>query len=811
MYVNFGAAPAICSGRSPSHAGLDGRFDRDARSNSTSLPHCDNHQPARPHNMRLRLRVQRNELPAVNTLWPITDVQQKHTVAQLLEAINQTFPLETDKWGLEDYVVTVASYECLHYHEIGAVCKDEDEVVVRPLSYAEVRARTLMGRSQISGDGRKLEDGIAFGRPLLRAPVRPEVRIPARKRKRGGEDDADDEEDKRVRFSTHVEASDQTEGALLPSHKTVVVVSGRGDEEEDDDEEEEDEDFELEDDASSSEADPDSSEASSSSSESDSSDSTASSDSSDSSSDSSSDESSEASVKAAAKPGSRANKPTPKAKATLSTGTTNTPQQTNSGAPQPGAIPYEGKRKTQERNARRRDSKKLAFLKENNILPPNADLLTLRAWEKTADWTTEAPGLTKHMNATETSSSTLKGSGSNSTEDLDEEVDLATRRQQLLESIASGGVEISNNGKAVREEDADEGPEVQSNRIAAENAELTERLYRENINSMIGEPTTSAGAINRRGLDLSSAERLLYGSLGVRAPKTQEQKDALQKRLAAREGTAAPKSKNNKKPKQPEAVEDDAQEEDPDAWMQRIDLRAVECCDEGVELSTPPFPFYQRWDQQYRKKKNRNMATYAHAPRKRRRGNQDNMVGELVESYDKYNQDGYGDILDYDGDGAGDDVWDQDDLAEQQLLNEVNADLPTDDFPPLPENVSSLATLANDDARSGDYITYTELVCSPATSWQPLMMTRTVQLVEKDGDDWKVKVALRDLPPKEYDGDGNRVYGKFEMEEMSDDEDDAQDDERIKVMAFAELADARLLQRLEEEVATAAGVDAEAE
>jgi hypothetical protein len=55
------------------------------------------------------------------------------------------------------------------------------------------------------------------------------------------------------------------------------------------------------------------------------------------------------------------------------------------------------------------------------------------------------------------------------------------------------------------------------------------------------------------------------------------------------------------------------------------------------------------------------------------------------------------------------------------------------------------------------------------------------------------------------------VYGKFEMEEMSDDEDDAQDDERIKVMAFAELADARLLQRLEEEVATAAGVDAEAE
>jgi hypothetical protein len=395
------------------------------------------------------------------------------------------------------------------------------------------------------------------------------------------------------------------------------------------------------------------------------------------------------------------------------------------------------------------------------------------------------------------------------TEDLSEEVDLATQRKQLLDSIASGGVEIGVNGKAVREESGDEGPEVHSNRIAAEHAALTERLYRENINSMTGD--ASPAAPNRRGLDMSSAERLLYGSLGVRAPKTQEQKDATQKKLAGRQGTAAPKSKSKAQLKQPETAEPEApeaEEEDPDAWLQRIDLRAVECCDEGVELSMPPFPFYQRWDPQYRKKKNRNMATYANAPRKRRRGNQGNMVGELVESYDKYNQDGYGDILDYDGDGAGEEDWDQDDLAEQQLLNEVNADLPVDDFPALPENVSSLPALTSEDAQSGDYVTYTELVCSPATSWQPLMLTRTIQLMEKDGDGWKVKLAVRDLPPKEYDADGNRVYGKFEMEEMSDDGEDSGEDERVKIMAFAELNDARLLERAEAEVATAAGDEA---
>jgi hypothetical protein len=35
---------------------------------------------------------------------------------------------------------------------------------------------------------------------------------------------------------------------------------------------------------------------------------------------------------------------------------------------------------------------------------------------------------------------------------------------------------------------------------------------------------------------------------------------------------------------------------DPEAWRQRIDLRAVECCGVGVQLATPPFPFDQRWD-----------------------------------------------------------------------------------------------------------------------------------------------------------------------------------------------------------------------
>lgn len=55
---------------------------------------------------------------------------------------------------------------------------------IRPLQTAEIRARTLAGSYQISGDGRHLIDGIPFGRPYLRTPNRPALYIPPRKKRR---------------------------------------------------------------------------------------------------------------------------------------------------------------------------------------------------------------------------------------------------------------------------------------------------------------------------------------------------------------------------------------------------------------------------------------------------------------------------------------------------------------------------------------------------------------------------------------------------------------------------------------------------
>ena len=51
--------------------------------------------------------------------------------------------------------------------------------------------------------------------------------------------------------------------------------------------------------------------------------------------------------------------------------------------------------------------------------------------------------------------------------------------------------------------------------------------------------------------------------------------------------------------------EEMSKDENEDSWRERIDLRAVECCDHRVEMSTPPFPFYQYWDSQYNTKQKR--------------------------------------------------------------------------------------------------------------------------------------------------------------------------------------------------------------
>jgi hypothetical protein len=113
--------------------------------------------------MRLHLTILRHGLPATRILWTVRS-QTSHavptsaitstrlpnaaygnegcTIAQLLEDINEVVPLETTsvepagenedlggQWGLEDYVVEVNGFECLHFMSVDGLLREGDEVV----------------------------------------------------------------------------------------------------------------------------------------------------------------------------------------------------------------------------------------------------------------------------------------------------------------------------------------------------------------------------------------------------------------------------------------------------------------------------------------------------------------------------------------------------------------------------------------------------------------------------------------------------------------------------------------------------------
>lgn len=81
--------------------------------------------------MRLRLSIQRFTLPKAEILWTLADDEKTSvpTISKLLERVNDIVPLESSTWGLEDYVVSIGGFECLHFSRLDQVLKDEDVVL----------------------------------------------------------------------------------------------------------------------------------------------------------------------------------------------------------------------------------------------------------------------------------------------------------------------------------------------------------------------------------------------------------------------------------------------------------------------------------------------------------------------------------------------------------------------------------------------------------------------------------------------------------------------------------------------------------
>jgi hypothetical protein len=249
-------------------------------------------------------------------------------------------------------------------------------------------------------------------------------------------------------------------------------------------------------------------------------------------------------------------------------------------------------------------------------------------------------------------------------------------------------------------------------------------------------------------------------------------------------------------------------QEDPEAWRNKITYRAVECCQEGIELSEPPFPFVQRWDpqQQYFHRDRNN----AGGRSKRKQRNREEFVEEGGRASTKRRK--YGDSLGYDGDaesyandaaGYEETTLNYDDEPLQVETRAPPGQTPSrdtydeDDLPPLPADVSTLPTLGPGGAVPGMVLTWKQLLLSKATNWQPQVSALTGIIVDVlDEKTLKVRLARRDRTldrnEKVYDDDGNRVYDNFEFPGM-DDEDEEDAEQGYRTMDVADMIEPRVL------------------
>ncbi|KAK4032128.1 hypothetical protein C8A01DRAFT_51014 [Parachaetomium inaequale] len=263
-----------------------------------------------------------------------------------------------------------------------------------------------------------------------------------------------------------------------------------------------------------------------------------------------------------------------------------------------------------------------------------------------------------------------------------------------------------------------------------------------------------------------------------------------------------------------------ALQDDSEAWRDKISYRAVECCQDGIELSEPPFPFVQRWDPQQQ---------YFHGDKNKRGGrskrkqrNQEDFLDQGSRSSTKRRKHG-GDSWGYDADHDNEESWgnhddtsgfdetvlnyDEEEGQEQEEQTPAqNVDDDEDDLPPLPADVSTLPVLNSGEALKGMILTWKQWLLSRATNWQPQVSSLTGVVVDVfDDNSIEVHLAKRDRNfdrnEKVYDDDGNRVYDKFELPGMDDEGDDAAE-QGYRTLDLADMIEPRILQPAAQAVGT---------
>ena len=345
------------------------------------------------------------------------------------------------------------------------------------------------------------------------------------------------------------------------------------------------------------------------------------------------------------------------------------------------------------------------------------------------------------------------------------------------------------------------------------------------------EEATANNQTRRSRLDAASTKRLIFGSLGLRTPKNKQEEDALRNRLK-------PKAKDPlQKPVLENEIESDKQtiNHNQNSWKDHVVLKAVECCHDGIELSTPPFPFVQRWDPQQQGMSGKPRGKKGGGKSKRQKRNNSQYYQEEYNGFDDYDYD-QSHMQDAEPSNIEYETLEHDDsianplvsvtgpedpsvmrplsqsesertqaAVNQQIFQDTSGYSSTSqavkglDLPELPSDITKCAILSAPSAKEGAIIAFKQMEMSEKTNWCPIISpfrTAKIEKVLKDGSISMI-LASRDVSSKQkkYDPEtGERVYDRFEM--PSDDEEAEQDDSRIE-LSLLDMIEPKLIQNAE--------------
>jgi len=470
-----------------------------------------------------------------------------------------------------------------------------------------------------------------------------------------------------------------------------------------------------------------------------------------------------------------------------------------------------GSLRTKKSNQRNKLRRRLSKLKEFGILPEQADFSALREWEeKNGDWKFDGGVLAKP----------LPDERRNAKEQ--EQAEFEAKRQKLLRDLGAGGIDVdaltekkAPSAQAVEEKQTQDSEE---DREQAEFNAKRQKLLRDleaggvDVDAFTENEELEQGQrkddtamedvqiepAKRRSLDVAGSRRLLFGSLGVRTPKSKEEEEATRKKLAGKVNNF--QSQRAVEVKQPEESEDDKNENLED----KLIVRATECVFDDIELTAPPFPFEQRWDE----KAHEIIRQRKGWGKKRKRKDRIQVYDGRDEEYgyeEGYGyEDGYDDNWDYEN---GEMQFEYDDF-EQEQANGGDADgvehgqaaseTSQDDLPELPKDISTIPDLIEDDLKKNSIIAFKQLDMSKDTNWQPRVSDYRVaeihEIFEEDNI-LKLRLAKRHRRQSKANNDeddedeGPRMYSGFEMPGFEDDE----DDDGFREMSFADFIEPKLL------------------